>query len=128
MATVARKQAPRPARPVGRYWKGKAPTGAGDAPSSDEDSDAEVQDAQDDEDVDLGGEQDFLAGGVKEESDDEGERVANKKDVKMSVKLGDVQIKEGKVLVGGKEAVESSEGACIQVFVKVTLMLDRRGE
>ncbi|KZV74757.1 hypothetical protein PENSPDRAFT_601073 [Peniophora sp. CONT] len=110
MATVARKQAPRPARPVGRYWKGKAPTGAGEAPSSDEYSDAEIEEAQEDEDEAIGGEQDFLAGGVKEESDDEDEAATGvKKGGKMSVKLGDVQIKEGQVLVGGKVAAESSE-------------------
>ena len=113
MATVARKAAPRPARPVGRYWKGKAPSGAGEAPSSDEDSDAEGQELQEEEDEAIGGEQDFLAGGVRGGSDDEDEVVVDKKAGKMSVKLGDVQIKEGRVLVGGKEAVESSEGTCI---------------
>ncbi|VDC02018.1 unnamed protein product [Peniophora sp. CBMAI 1063] len=109
MASVARKQAPRPARPVGRYWKGKAPKGAGELPSSDEDSDAEIQEVQEDGDEAIGGEQDFLAGGTKDDSDEEDEGGTSKKAAKMSVKLGDVQIKEGKVLVGGKEAVESSE-------------------
>lgn len=105
MSGVVRKQAPRPARPAGRYWKGKAPKGAAELPSSD-DEDVEEQDVQEEEeDVPMSGEQ-FLGRDV----DDEGAIATRKPVGKMSVALRDVNIsKEGKVLLGGREEVMKTE-------------------
>ena len=85
MATTIRKQAPRLARPVGRYWKGKAPKGAADL-SSDE-SDEE-----------------------KEEEEEEEEGRKGYRTGRMSVALKNVNIsKEGNVIVAGKQEVGRTE-------------------
>ena len=62
MATTtlsSRKQAPRPAKPAARYWKGKVPKGVTEVAS---DSDADEEDVvnEDDGDVFIGGEQDIV--------------------------------------------------------------------
>ncbi|KAI0271608.1 splicing factor, Prp19-binding domain-containing protein [Gloeopeniophorella convolvens] len=110
MATVARKQAPRPARPAGRYWKGKAPKGAAEAPSSDEESEEEeAQLPQEEGDEDLAGEQEFLRADNDEDDEDE-EGLKAQKTAKMSLALKDVNIsKEGRVIVAGKEEVGRTE-------------------
>ena len=55
MSSSTRKAAPRPARPVGRYWKGKAPQGAADPLSdSDEEDVQEEQQLLEEGDVPLG--------------------------------------------------------------------------
>jgi hypothetical protein len=59
MATTARKQAPRLAKPVGRYWKGKAPKGAADLPSDESDGEEE-EILQEEGDIAFAGEQEFL--------------------------------------------------------------------
>jgi len=90
MATTARKQAPRLARPAGRYWKGKAPKGAADLPSSDE-SDDERELPQEEGDVAFEGRKGHRTG-------------------KMSVALKNVNIsKEGKVIVAGRQEVGRTE-------------------
>jgi hypothetical protein len=99
MSGVARKQAPRLARPAARYWKGKAPKGVADVPSdSDEDESPEVEEEGD---VLIGGEQDIV------EEDDEGVSLRKQpiKAVKsMNVSLKDVNIsRDGKVTVAGRE-------------------------
>lgn len=121
MATVARKQAPRPARPAGRYWKGKAPKGAADLPSSDEEDEEELEQErahEADEDVALTGEQDFLSGAAMgdEDEDEDGDGLLAPRKLaqgKMSIALRDVNIsKDGKVIVGGKTAsTEDEEGS-----------------
>ena len=103
MATTARKQAPRLAKPVGRYWKGKAPKGAADL-SSDESDGEEEEVLQEEGDVAFAGEQEFL----RAEHDDEEEEQGHKghKTGKMSVALKNVNIsKEGKVIIAGRQEV-----------------------
>lgn len=111
--TRIRKQAPRPAKPTGRYWKGKAPKGAAELPSSDsEEGDDERQVPEEEGDIAFAGEQEFL--GAASHEDEEGEQ-GNKvqKTGKMSLALKNVNIsKEGKVIISGKE--EELEGTEIQ--------------
>ena len=112
MATQVRKQAPRPAKPVGRYWRGKAPKGAEDLPSSDEEE--EQEEAPEEEgDVPLGGEQQFL-GDSAAEDEDEGAQARGKtqasKATRMNIALRDVNIsKEGRVIVAGRDEVGRTE-------------------
>ncbi len=91
-STQPRKAAPRLAQPAQRYWKGKAPKGATDAPRSDsEDDDADEQ-PQDDEDGDM-------------PMDEIGQTSKAKKPpiTSMSVALRDVNIDDrGKVIIAGK--------------------------
>ncbi|KAF7310495.1 RdRP-domain-containing protein [Mycena chlorophos] len=103
--TTARKQAPRLARPAARYWKGKAPKGVADV---DSDSDAEEEEVavEEEGDVDMGGEQDFVGGGDEgDEGDDDAPAPMVQKAAKiMNVALRDVNIsKDGKVIVAGRE-------------------------
>ncbi|KAA1468417.1 hypothetical protein DENSPDRAFT_863571 [Dentipellis sp. KUC8613] len=108
MSSAPRKQAPRPAKPVGRYWKGKAPKGAEEQLSSDEE-DEEMQLPEEEGDVQVGGEQEFLGMGGDEE-DEDAEAAPKAKVGKMSVALRDVNIsKEGRVTVAGKEEVGRTE-------------------
>ena len=108
MSTTIRKQAPRPARPAGRYWKGKAPKGAADISSSDESDDGrEVP--QEEGDVAFAGEQEFLH--AEYDGDEEGEQGRKgQKAGTMSVALKNVNIsKEGKVLIDGRQEVGRTE-------------------
>lgn len=115
MSTTIRKQAPRPAKPTGRYWKGKAPKGAAELPSSDsEEGDDERQAPEEEGDVAFAGEQEFIRAASHE--DEEGER-GNKvqKTGKMSLALKNVNIsKEGKVIISGREELGGTEiqGVC----------------
>ncbi|KAI9445518.1 microfibrillar-associated protein MFAP1, Zn finger, CCHC type protein [Lactarius indigo] len=109
MSTTIRKQAPRPAKPTGRYWKGKAPKGVADLPSSgsEEDDDDERQVPEEEGDIAFAGEQEFL----RAASDEEGDQ-SNKvqKTGKMNVSLKNVNIsEEGKVIISGKEALVGTE-------------------
>ena len=96
MSNVQRKQAPRPARPAARYWKGKAPKGVAEV-HSDSDSDREgvVEDeAAVDDHVDDEGIEEF---GMKQEREPVKPRGIN-------IALKDVSVsKEGKVIVAGRE-------------------------
>ncbi|KAG6854084.1 hypothetical protein C0991_010831 [Blastosporella zonata] len=98
METV-RKQAPRLARPAARYWKGKAPKGAAEVDSESEDEGG--QSMEEEGDIAVGGEQDFI--------EEEDEDLPMRTDVKaasksMNVALRDVNIsKDGKVIVAGRE-------------------------
>ncbi|KAF8665070.1 hypothetical protein AX16_000538 [Volvariella volvacea WC 439] len=129
MSTTVRKQAPRPARPVGRYWKGKAPKGANINVDSESEEDEELQqkDVLEDGDVAikaLGDGEDEARS--SEEEEEEGMMITKRQEVKkvgvsvktMNVALKDVNIsKDGKVIVAGREesgrtlieAVEESE-------------------
>jgi microfibrillar-associated protein 1 len=113
--STTRKQAPRPAKPTGRYWKGKAPKGAAELPSSDsEEGDDEGQVPEEEGDIAFAGEQEFLRAASHE--DEEGEQ-NNKvqKTGKMSLALKNVNIsKDGKVIISGKEELGGTEiqGVC----------------
>ncbi|KAF8604988.1 hypothetical protein BDV93DRAFT_537517 [Ceratobasidium sp. AG-I] len=100
MQTARKPAAPRPARAAGRYWKGKAPKGVDASALSDSDSDAAPEEAgEDQEAID---EEEFELGGR-----DEGDTSQVKKGVaKMSVALRDVDVRDGKVYVGGQEEEE----------------------
>ncbi|CCL99967.1 uncharacterized protein FIBRA_01992 [Fibroporia radiculosa] len=109
--TARRKPAPRLPRPAGRYWKGKAPKGAGEEPSDDdEDYDAEAQEVPEEEG-------DVMIRDVGEEEEEEEARLdVRAKDVgktggrAMNVALRDVNIsKEGRVIVAGREEVGRTE-------------------
>ncbi|EJD04425.1 uncharacterized protein FOMMEDRAFT_167614 [Fomitiporia mediterranea MF3/22] len=120
MSAVARRpaNAPRPARPAARYWRGKAPKGVAELSESDEEDEVgEVEEQAEDEAVDI------PLGAVEasdEEEDDEEEegnqhRAKPKATLgKMNIALRDVEVKEGKVIVAGREesgktAMEESE-------------------
>ncbi|KAL5518539.1 hypothetical protein ACEPAH_221 [Sanghuangporus vaninii] len=120
MSTVVRKPAaaPRPARPAARYWRGKAPKGVAElSESEEEDEFGEAQDEGGDEDIDmpLGA----VEGAEDEEEDDGGQETATRTKMKtvsarLNIALKDVDIKDGKVIVAGREesgktAMEESE-------------------
>lgn len=107
MATTARKQAPRLARPAGRYWKGKAPKGAADLPSDESDDEREVP--QEEGDVAFAGEQEFLHAEYDDDDDEEQGRKGHRTGT-MSVALKNVNIsKEGKVIIAGRQEVGRTE-------------------
>lgn len=56
MSSAPRKPAPRLARPAARYWKGKAPKGAGEAPSDSDEEEFQQQEGEGDIQI---GDQDF---------------------------------------------------------------------
>jgi microfibrillar-associated protein 1 len=110
--TAKRKPAPRLARPAARYWKGKAPKGVTEQPDSDEESENEVQDETGEQgDEAISGEQDFThadgAEGDEDEDEDMAVGVAKRGLVKetkaMNISLKDVNIRDGKVIVAGRE-------------------------
>lgn len=97
--STTRKQAPRPARPAARYWKGKAPKGLADV-AADSDSDEESLAQDEDGDIAIGGEQDI----VEEDEEAMPIRTDPVKAVKgMNIALRDVNIRDGKVIVAGRE-------------------------
>ncbi|KAF8741687.1 Microfibril-associated/Pre-mRNA processing, partial [Rhizoctonia solani] len=101
MQTTRKPAAVRPAQAAGRYWKGKAPKGADAAALSDSDSDEAAQDVgEDQEEIE---EEEFELAGQEEDS----KANVRKGVAKMSVALRDVEVKDGKVIVGGQE--EESE-------------------
>ncbi|QRW05047.1 microfibrillar-associated protein MFAP1, Zn finger, CCHC type protein [Ceratobasidium sp. AG-Ba] len=104
MQNARKPAAPRPARAAGRYWKGKAPKGA-DAALSDSDSDAGHEEDVGEEQEEIGEDEFELAG--KGEVD--GAAAVKKGVAKMSVALKDVDVRDGKVYVGGQEEEESEE-------------------
>ena len=109
--TTIRKQAPRPAKPTGRYWKGKAPKGAAELPSSDsEEGDDERQTPDEEGDVAFAGEQDFLRAASHEDDDPE-QGNKGQKTGKMSLALKNVNIsKDGQVtIISGKEEPNGTE-------------------
>jgi microfibrillar-associated protein 1 len=111
MASTVRKQAPRLARPVGRYWKGKAPKGAADL-SSDESDEEKEEVLQEEGDVAFAGEQEFLHTENDDEEKEEEEEEGRKgyRTGRMSVALKNVNIsKEGNVIVAGKQEVGRTE-------------------
>ncbi|ELU41463.1 microfibrillar-associated protein MFAP1, Zn finger, CCHC type protein [Rhizoctonia solani AG-1 IA] len=101
MQTTRKPAAVRPAQAAGRYWKGKAPKGVDAAALSDSDSDEAAQDVgEDQEEIE---EEEFELAGQEEDS----KANVRKGVAKMSVALRDVEVKDGKVIVGGQE--EESE-------------------
>lgn len=100
--TVPRKTAARLARPAARYWKGKAPKGADALPSDSEDEDEEQA-----EELEEG---DEAIEDIEEEGLDVRQEAPRAAGRGLNVTLRDVNIsKEGKVIVAGKEQVESGE-------------------
>jgi microfibrillar-associated protein 1 len=69
--TAGRKQAPRPARPAARYWKGKAPKGIKEADSDSDEEDTREK-LDNGGDVPLGGEQEFAVADDVEEPEVDG--------------------------------------------------------
>lgn len=107
MSNNTRRAAPRPAKPVGRYWKGKAPQGITTALSDSEEEDAqEALRLPEEGDVPLGeAELD-----TKSEGDEEDEpaglslRPKVEATKTMNIALRNVDIsEEGKVIVAGRE-------------------------
>ncbi|KAG8220147.1 microfibrillar-associated protein MFAP1, Zn finger, CCHC type protein [Butyriboletus roseoflavus] len=105
LATQVRKHTTaRPTRAAGRYWKGKAPKGVAEVPSDSEEE--QEQQVQEEGDVPIGGEEDF----VKGEEEEEGEeplptQSSQPKSARaLNVSLKDVSIsQDGKVVVAGRE-------------------------
>lgn len=109
MSTATRKQAPRPAKPTGRYWKGKAPKGTTELSSDSEDGDNERPVPEEDGDITFAGEQEFIrAISHEDEEGDQGNKVQETR--KMNLTLKNVNIsKEGKVVISGKEKLGGTE-------------------
>ncbi|KAJ1311599.1 hypothetical protein OPQ81_010076 [Rhizoctonia solani] len=103
MQTTRKPAAARPAQAAGRYWKGKAPKGVDTSALSDSDSDEAPQDVGEDQEAIE--EEEFELAGQEEES----KANVRKGVAKMSVALRDVEVKDGKVIVGGQEEEESEE-------------------
>ena len=124
MSSAPRKPAPRLARPVARYWKGKAPKGADGVPS-DSDEEEEIQQPEEEGDI-LIGDQDF---GEEDEDEDEIPAVAKPTTGKsINVALKDVNIsKDGKVIVAGREESGRTEleGTCLIVLPPSALCVFR---
>ena len=117
MSSAARKPAPRLARPAARYWKGKAPKGAGEVPS-DSDGEEELQQPEEEGDIQIG-DQDY---GEEEDEDEPPTRAAAKPAVTKSINvaLKDVNIsRDGRVVVAGREESGRTEleGALACVLV-----------
>lgn len=102
LATQVRKHTTaRPTKAAGRYWKGKAPKGVAEAPSDSEEEEDQEQ-VQEEGDVPIGGEEDF----VKEEEEESlPTRPTETKSARaLNVSLKDVNIsRDGKVIVAGRE-------------------------
>ncbi|KAG8741546.1 hypothetical protein FRC10_002723 [Ceratobasidium sp. 414] len=103
MQTARKPAAARPARAAGRYWKGKAPKGVDASALSDSDSDAQEEGVEGEEREEIGDDEFEFAS--KDEVD--GTTAVKKGVAKMSVALKDVDVRDGKVYVGGQ--VEESE-------------------
>lgn len=104
-ATAPRKPAARLPRPAARYWKGKAPKGAGEVSSDDSDYDeaAEAGEAEEEGDVLI---QDITGEDEEDEArlDVRQAQLHPKTTKGINVALRDVNIsKDGKVIVAGKE-------------------------
>ena len=113
MSTAVRKQAPRIARPAARYWRGKAPKGVADVGSDSEEDEQDEQEQEEYEDMPLGA--------VEGEDDEGGEEGATGKESMnykpgktLNIALKDVNIREGKVIVAGREESGKTimEGRC----------------
>ncbi|KAF8272349.1 splicing factor, Prp19-binding domain-containing protein [Lactarius quietus] len=105
-----RKQAPRPAKPTGRYWKGKAPKGAAELSSDSEEGDDERRLPEEEGDIAFTGEQEFVRAVSHDAEDEEGDGKKVQKTGKMSVALKNVNIsREGKVIISGKEEPRGTE-------------------
>lgn len=108
MSGTAKKQAPRIARPAARYWKGKAPKGVVEVDSDSEEED-EQPELDADGDVPIGGDQEF------DQDDEEPDETASRPVKSMNIALKDVNISNGRVIVGGRDEsgrtqIEQEEG------------------
>ncbi|KAJ7806146.1 microfibrillar-associated protein MFAP1, Zn finger, CCHC type protein [Mycena olivaceomarginata] len=103
--SAPRKQAQRLARPVVRYWKGKAPKGVDADADSDSDQEDLAEEVAEEGDVDIGGDQDIVSEDGDGDEDVKPAPAVQKPAAKaMNVALRDVNIsKDGKVIVAGRE-------------------------
>lgn len=103
--SAPRKQAQRLARPVVRYWKGKAPKGVDADVDSDSDQEELAEEVAEEGDVDIGGDQDIVSEDGDGDEDMKPAPAVQKPAAKaMNVALRDVNIsKDGKVIVAGRE-------------------------
>ena len=102
LATQVRKHTTaRPTRAAGRYWKGKAPKGVADVPSDSEEEEEQDQ-VQEEGDIPIGDEEDFVS---EEEEQESLARSTQAKPARaLNVSLKDVSIsRDGKVIVAGRE-------------------------
>jgi microfibrillar-associated protein 1 len=119
--TAPRKPAPRLARPAAVYRRGQAPKGVTAADLSDSDEDEEAQGEEQNEDIadmPLRAVQGAEDSDEEDEDESDGGRGATATNAglgKMNVKLRDVDIKEGKVIVAGRE--ESGRTALEGVYL-----------
>ncbi|KAI6133392.1 microfibrillar-associated protein MFAP1, Zn finger, CCHC type protein [Pisolithus croceorrhizus] len=115
LATQVRKHAKGPAKPAGRYWKGRAPKGAEFASESDEEEEQQTVE----QDVPVAGEHELQRDAEEDsEQDSFPTKTSVLKSAKINVALKDVQIsQDGKVIVADrvesgrtlKEVEEESE-------------------
>jgi microfibrillar-associated protein 1 len=97
MSSSVRKAAPRPAKPVAVYRRGRAPKGVAEV-ASESDSDEEAQEQVGEEgDVPINDEEDEDDGGLNVQSQLQLQAKS------MNIALKDVDIKDGKVIVAGRE-------------------------
>jgi microfibrillar-associated protein 1 len=107
--TVPRKTAARLARPAARYWKGKAPKGAGALPSDSEEEEEEQGEELEGSDEAI---EDIGEEGLEVRQD-----VTKAAGRGLNVTLRDVNIsKEGKVIVAGREQVELGGSALVILY------------
>lgn len=101
LATQVRKHTTaRPTKAAGRYWKGKAPKGLADVPSDSEEE--EQEQVQEEGDVPIGDEQDFVEQEEEESLPTRSTEVKSSRTLNVSLK--DVSIsRDGKVIVAGRE-------------------------
>lgn len=102
LATQVRKHTTaRPTKAAGRYWKGKAPKGLVDVPSDSEEEEEQEQ-VQEEGDVPIGDEQDFVEQEEEESLPTRSTEVKSSRTLNVSLK--DVSIsRDGKVIVAGRE-------------------------
>ncbi|KAI6045195.1 microfibrillar-associated protein MFAP1, Zn finger, CCHC type protein [Pisolithus marmoratus] len=120
LATQVRKHAKAPAKPAGRYWKGRAPKGADVASESDEHEEEQALE----QDVPVAGEHELQKDAEEDsEHDDFPTKTSVARSAKINVALKDVQIsRDGKVIVADrvesgrtlKEVEEESEDESLE--------------
>ncbi|KAI6134189.1 microfibrillar-associated protein MFAP1, Zn finger, CCHC type protein [Pisolithus croceorrhizus] len=100
LATQVRKHAKGPAKPAGRYWKGRAPKGAEFASESDEEEEQQTLE----QDVPVAGEHELQKDAEEDsEQDSFPTKTSVLKSAKINVALKDVQIsQDGKVIVADR--------------------------
>lgn len=101
MPSTVPKQAPRLPKPAARYWKGKIPKGVAQVDSDSEDEESPVEE-QEQNDVPFSGDQEI------KDDQDEPEDISLRQEIakpskSINIALKDVDIRDGKVIVAGRE-------------------------